>query len=204
MKAIIKTQNLVFKNFIFYKDIEIPKGQVSFLTGASGVGKSTLFKLINKTAIQSDGQIFYDDKNIEDYDATLLRKEIMLINQDPYLFSETIKGNFDEFYDYLEKPHISDDEIKKYLMLVSIDFDLTKNCDELSGGEKHRVFIAIHLSLKPKVILLDEPTSALDKNTSLLVIENVVKFCNKSEITLVVISHDNDIASKFSDKTISL
>ncbi len=204
MNHIITTKNLVFKDFIYYNDIEIPQGEVSFLTGASGAGKSTLFKLINKTADRSAGQIFYNGKSIDEYDPIELRSEIMLIGQDVYLFDMTIKQNFEQFYHYLEKPMISDDEIAVYLNLASVDFELDKKCSKLSGGEKQRVFIAIHLSLKPKVMLLDEPTSALDRNTGIDMIKNVVEFSRSSDITLVVVSHNDEITTEFSKNTIKI
>jgi putative ABC transport system ATP-binding protein len=202
--TIIKTENLAFENFIFYDDIEIKKDAVTFITGASGTGKSTLFRLINRTAKKSNGSIFFEGISIDDIDPITLRKSVMLIGQDPYLFDGDIKANFASYYSYLEKNMPSDDDITSYLHLLCLDFPLDKNCSELSGGEKQRLFIAIHLSLKPKVILLDEPTSALDQKTCLSVMDSIISYAKTHGITLLVISHNQAVARAYSQYTVRI
>jgi len=201
-KIIFKTKDLVFNDFIQFPNLEIPKNQVTFISGKSGSGKTTLFKLFNGTLTQSSGDIFYNNQNILDLDTIQLRKEVLLISQSVFLFDGNIKDNFIKFYEYRDETIPNDSEIKYFLDICSLDFPLDKDCEKMSGGEKQRLYIAIFLSFKPKVILLDEPTSALDEENSHIVIENILSFSRKNGITLLIVSHDNDLANDFADKMV--
>jgi putative ABC transport system ATP-binding protein len=203
-KAIFKTKNLVFNDLIHFPNINISKNQVTFISGKSGSGKTTLFKLFNGTLTQSSGDIFYNNENILDLDTINLRKEVLLISQSVFLFDGNIKDNFLEFYKYRGETIPSDDKIKDFLDICSLNFSLDKNCEEMSGGEKQRLYIAIYLSFKPKVILLDEPTSALDEENSQIVIGNIISFSKENDITLLIISHDQELTNDFADATVHI
>ena len=203
-EIIFKTKNLTFNDSIHFPNIEIPKNKVTFISGKSGSGKTTLFKLFNGTLTQSSGDIYYNNQNILDLDTISLRKEVLLISQDVFLFDGNIKDNFIEFYKYRDEPLLEDSEIKYFLDICSLPFPLDKNCEEMSGGEKQRLYIAIYLSFKPKVILLDEPTSALDEENSQIVIRNIISFSKENGITLLVISHDNELTNDFADKVVRI
>jgi len=201
-EIIFKTKNLVFNDFIHFPNLEIPKNKVTFISGKSGAGKTTLFKLFNGTLTQSSGDIFYNNKNILDLDTITLRKEVLLISQTIFLFDGNIKDNFITFYGYRGEEVPSDEKIKYFLDICALNFPLDKNCEEMSGGERQRLYIAIFLSFKPKVVLLDEPTSALDEENSHIVIENILSFSKENGITLLVVSHDNELANDFADKVV--
>jgi putative ABC transport system ATP-binding protein len=201
---IFKTKDLTFNDSIHFPNLEIPKNKVTFISGKSGSGKTTLFKLFNGTLTQSSGDIYYNNQNILDLDTITLRKEVLLISQDVFLFDGNIKDNFIEFYKYRGESLLEDGEIKYFLDICSLDFPLDKNCEEMSGGERQRLYIAIFLSFKPKVILLDEPTSALDEENSHIVIGNIISFSKENGITLLVISHDNELANDFADKVVHI
>lgn len=204
MDTILRTENLSIFDNIKYPEIKIKKNITTFLVGDSGCGKSTLLKLFNQTLNQNNGKIFYDNKNIEEYNTIDLRKEIMLVSQTSFLFDMTIRDNFIEFYKYREQQSPTDDEIRMYLDLCCADFDLDNTCETLSGGERQRVFAAINVSLKPSVLMLDEPTSALDELNAENVIANLKKFCKSNDITLIIISHDKRIAETYADEIITI
>lgn len=185
--------------FLTLKSLKI---KLHLCSGKSGSGKTTLFKLFNGTLTQSNGDIFYKNQNILDLDTINLRKEVLLISQAVFLFNGDIKGNFTKFYQYLDETVPNDSEIKYFLDLCSLDFQLDKDCGEMSGGERQRLYIAIFLSFKPKVILLDEPTSALDEKNSHVIIQNILSFSRRNEITLLIVSHDNELVSGFADKMV--
>ncbi len=90
------------------------------------------------------------------------------------------------------------------LSLCLIDFDLDKDCKNLSGGERHRVFLAICLSFMPSVILLDEPTSALDKETSINLFKNIKNFCKNNFISCISVCHSEELVEMFADEIIRL
>jgi len=193
-----------FKDIIHYPNIEIPQGGVTFICGESGCGKSTLLKLLNNTVSPAFGEILYAGKRIKDYDPVTLRREVLLCGQTTFLFGSTVLENFIEFYKYRDLSPISQDEINKYLKICAANFPLDASCVTMSGGERHRVFTSICLSLHPKVLLLDEPTSALDNTTSNTVMSNIKTFCNENNITLIVVSHNTALAQTYADSVIML
>lgn len=199
----IKTKDLIFKNKIEYPNIEIPKNKVTFIIGKSGCGKSSFLKLLNRTLKEEKGEIYYNSQNIKDLDVYLLRKEILLVGQEVFLFDGTIKENFIKYYSYVDKEVINDETMKYFLHLCDIDISLESKIKILSGGQKQRVFLAIFLSFTPKVLLLDEPTATLDESTSFLLFSNIIKFCKEKEITPIFISHSQKIIESFGENIIS-
>lgn len=196
--------NVNFKDIIGYAQIMIEEGETTFICGKSGSGKSTLLKLLNATVSADQGEILYRNKPIADYDTISLRREVTLVSQNVFLFDDTIRGNFQQFYGYREKEPPREAEMIKYLSLCMADFSLDANCRELSGGERQRVFISICLSLMPKVLMLDEPTSALDELTAVALMHRLKEYCIKKGISLIAISHDKTLAKRYADKIIDL
>ncbi len=201
---IINTQALTFIDTIKYQDIQIAKEKVSFIVGRSGSGKSSLLRLFNGTLSASSGDIYYKGNNIHDIDTIELRQEISLISQSVYLFDTDIRANFKEFYKYRNMDIPSDETMIKFLEICALDFPLDKDCMTMSGGERQRVYIAIFLSFLPKVLMLDEPTSALDKDNSDMVIKNILEFCKEEGITVIVVSHNDQLTEKFAENIIEI
>lgn len=158
--------------------------------------------MFNGMLSQSNGDIFYNDTNILDIETIKLRKEVSLISQSVFLFDGTIRENFNEFYNYRQEKAITNDEIKLFLDICCLDFSLDKHCNEMSGGEKQRLYIAIYLSFKPKVIMLDEPTSALDEENSHEIIKNILSFSKQNRITSIIVSHDKELSKSFADNIV--
>jgi len=202
--ALFSLKNVSFKDMIHYPDIEIPEKLATFICGESGSGKSTLLKLLNGVASPDGGEILYDGKPIGDYNPVLLRREVLLFGQSAYLFDGTIEENFAQYYSYRDLSPISAEEMQTYLSLCAAVFPLDAPCATMSGGERQRVFIAICLSLRPKVLLLDEPTSALDDMTANAVIANIKSFCLENEMTLIAVSHNRALVQPYADHTITL
>lgn len=201
---ILETRSLSFDEFIDYKDIKIEKNKSNFIVGKSGTGKSTLLKLFNGTLSSSSGSIFYSGKDISEVDTIILRQEILLISQTVFLFDMSVKENFKEYYSYRDLPLPSEEEMRFFLDLCSVPVSLESSCTTMSGGERQRVYTAIFLSFKPKVLMLDEPTSALDKQTGITVIKNILDFCRENEITVVAVSHDGNLTEKFAENIITI
>lgn len=202
--TILRAHNLSFQNTIFYPEITIEEHQPTFITGASGCGKSTFFRLLNATVENSGGTILYRGTNIGDIDSLELRKKVLLVNQNVYLFDGTIQENFREFYGFRQKAAPSKDEIEYYLQVCCVPFLEGTDCSILSGGERQRIFTAIFLSFMQDIILLDEPTAALDEKTAQKLMKNIVMHCEKRKITMLAISHDIKLVKKFAQKHIML
>lgn len=197
-------EDACFQDRISYPDIVIPSYDVTFLTGPSGVGKTTLLKLFNRTYSLSKGTIYYKRKNLLDYSPLLLRKEVLLVSQSVFLFNDTIEGNFKQFYAFREETPPESSEIKRFLSLCMLDFPLDKDCLTMSGGERQRAALAIYLSFQPSVLLLDEPTSALDEQNAFILMGNIVTHAKERKMTLIVVSHNGRLTDNYADCVISL
>ena len=204
MQSILSVQGLMFQTLIEYPTIEIPQTETTFIRGDSGSGKTTLFKLLNATISPSKGMILYQGQNIMDIDTVRLRREVLLVSQNVFLFDGTIRDNFAQFFNYREEVLIDESRMSYFLDLCCVDFALDAKCETLSGGERQRVSLAIHMSLSPTVLMLDEPTSALDESTAHRMLQQVKAFCQQNQITLLVICHDSQIVEAFADKIITL
>lgn len=200
---ILETKDLSFKG-IRYQDISIEENRVNFIVGRSGTGKSTLLRLFNGMLTPDTGVLTYRGEDIEKIDTIALRREILLISQSVYLFDATIRENFREFYGYRGMEIPMEEEMKDFLAMCRITFPLDKDCSNMSGGEKQRVYMAIYLSFLPKVVMLDEPTSALDKENGLEVIRKVIDFCKGKGITVLIVSHDGNLTQEFAENIITI
>lgn len=211
--------NINYKNVVSYEDFEIKVGRTTFITGKSGSGKTTLLKLLNNAISPTEGQVLchsnFNEKAVEDssdnnlvpiesFDSIFLRRNILLVSQSVFLFDSSIRSNFEQFYTFRELPPPKDNIIQSYLDICDASFSLDLNCNEMSGGERQRVFIAICLSLMPKVLMLDEPTSALDDVSANNLLTNIKKFCKENNITLLVICHNHELVEKYADEIVEI
>lgn len=201
---LFQTNDLVFGGLIRYGNLSIPAGKTTFITGESGSGKTTLFKLLNGVLSPSSGSILYRGRTLESLDPVSHRREVSLVAQEPYLFPGSIRDYFNAYYGYRELPAPSENEIQSFLSLFHLDFTPDSGTQTFSGGEKQRLCLAVFLSFKPRVLLLDEPTSALDGATGEIVLAGTVRFCRENGMELAVISHNRDLAAKFSQNTLYL
>ena len=201
---ILRAVDVGFRNVLKYPELGIEEGKASFLHGPSGCGKSTLLRLFNGVLSPDEGRLFYDENDIATLDTIALRREVLLVGQDVFLFSETISENFRLFSDFLDVPAPEENEIRTFLRLCDAEFPLETPCDTLSGGERQRVFLALGLSRRPRVLMLDEPTSALDHATARRVMSRVLEFCRENQITVLAVSHDDEILAEFADTVLEL
>ena len=201
---LFQASNLTCQGNLIYNNIKIEKGKVNFIVGESGCGKSTFLKTLNNFISPVAGDLFYNGKPIEEYDPITLRREVSLVSQEPFLYDESILENFNTFYSLREAP-VPDKEYISYITdLCSVNVPLDQNASTLSGGERQRVYISIFLSFCPKVILFDEPTSALDEKNSHRIMNNIIEFCKKKDIDIVIVSHDKTIVEEFCENKIEM
>lgn len=194
--------NIEFRKTIFSYDKEnvlnkiefkIEKNQTIGIVGKSGVGKTTIFNLINKLYSVSNNQIFIDNVDINMLDEKTIRENIATITQNPYIFNMSIKDNLK-----IVKPSITDEEIKEKCKLCLLDEyveTLDKKYDTLvgengvilSGGLKQRLAIARALIKNSKIILLDEATSSMDNETQDYIQKSIKKI--RKDYTILIIAH---------------
>ena len=201
---LFKANRLCFFETICFANIAIPAGRTTFVTGPSGTGKSTLLRLFNGVLSPTHGEIFYNGKNLKELDTIDLRQRVLLVSQAVFLFEGTIRDNFMAFYEHRELPAPSDDVIAEFLTVCCLPFAPDASCNNMSGGEKQRLYLAIFLSFRPEVLMLDEPTSALDETTARRVMGNILDYCRKEKITVIAVSHDKALTEKFAENILAL
>ncbi|MCF8000563.1 MAG: ATP-binding cassette domain-containing protein [Halanaerobiales bacterium] len=198
-------KNVEYKNIIKVDNLKINEGEITCIVGRSGGGKSTFLKLLNNMISSDSGTIKFKEKEINDYNPIKLRREVLMLPQNPVIFSGNIRDNFAITLQYNDQYEMSDEKYEQLLKKVGLhELDLDDEAEKLSGGEKQRLALARILLLDPDVLLLDEPSSALDEETERLIIEMVVDCINEKNGTLVMVTHSKDIAKKYGDRIITI
>jgi putative ABC transport system ATP-binding protein len=205
---IIKTDNLTKKygngdaEVVAIKDIniKIKKGSITAVVGESGSGKSTLLHCIAALDDPTSGLVMFKDKDIyslsEEQRSILRRKSFGFIFQSFNLIPVMNVYENITFPVLLDKNQIDKTYIDSVIEKLGIMDKMNKYPNQLSGGQQQRVAIARALANRPEVIFADEPTGNLDSKTTAEVVE-ILEFCVREfGQTLVMITHDNDIASK--------
>lgn len=180
---------LVLKNI----NLDIKAGSTVAIMGATGAGKSSLINLIGRYYDTCKGSIKIDGIDIKEYNLEFLRKNMAIVPQETFLFSETILNNIK-----FSNENASFEEIKEASKLACANefiegLELGYNTEigergiGLSGGQKQRIAIARALVRKAKILILDDSTSALDMETEHELLKNLSN--RKHESTTFIIAH---------------
>ena len=190
-------------------NLSIETGTTVALTGPSGSGKSTLLNLISGIEDASSGSIIINDQMINDLNQNELcnfrNQNIGMIFQFFNLINDlTVIEN-------ISLPLLMRGINKKSIMKtvgnlidsIGLRDRASYTTNLLSGGEAQRVAIARALVTKPSIILADEPTGNLDKKNTTNIIDILIQLCKENKSTLIMVTHDNDLLTKF-DKTYTI
>ncbi len=169
------------KPLIHHLSFTVKKGDRIFVEGPSGIGKSTLMKLIMKEIVPQAGSIHVNSTNIKEISTKDYYKHISTVPQDFFIFHGTKFDNITFRHSYSHRNHILDADFIK-----EIPEDNVTNC---SGGEKQRILFARAMMRDADLLILDEPTSALDERTKLKMMNYLNNPENKDKI-IFVISHE--------------
>jgi lipoprotein-releasing system ATP-binding protein len=191
-------------------NLEIPKSSAIAVEGVSGSGKSTLLQLIGTLDKPSSGNIKYNGVDIfkkdDEFIAKFRNKEIGFVFQFHYLlndFNAVENVMIPGLINGLDKQDCYDAACSM-LETLGLANRLNHRPGELSGGEQQRVAIARSILLKPSVILADEPTGNLDHKTGSDIIDIFFKLNQEYDITIIVVTHNAYVSSKFNKKIVLL
>lgn len=198
-KEITAIENLTFA---------IDKGELVFLAGPSGAGKTTILKLISGITTSTSGNVIVHNINLNKINynkRTLIRHHIGIIFQDhKILMDRSVFKNVClplEILGYAKKE--TDHRVAIALEKVGLEHKIHAHPIELSGGEQQRLCIARAIIHKPKIIIADEPTANLDKDNALKIIE-LLKSFHKAGTTIIISAHDEGILTDYGKRIIRI
>jgi D-methionine transport system ATP-binding protein len=196
-----------FRTLLTNISVAIAKGQKTALIGATGSGKTTFLRLLNRLIDPSAGNILWNGKNIQEIPIQTLRRKVLLVSQEPSLLGMTVSEAiaYPLQLQNLPKSEI-DSRLQKWLGKLQIDRQLLNRSElELSLGQRQWVAIARALVMEPEILLLDEPTSSLDRGLSHLLLDTLTELTQLTPpVTVVMINHQLDLVQTWCDRLICL
>lgn len=188
---------------VLYRDISfaLQQGEILFVRGPSGVGKSLLLRSLAHLDPFDCGSIALDGKSAEEWTVPKWRSLVTYVHQQRI----SLRGNPSEFWWRVQQFRAQHGRPRGDLPALIHDLGLEQGVlnqpwTELSGGQAQRVQLAIALALRPKVLLLDEPTSSLDPESTRRV-ERAVRACGSA---VVWVSHDPEQPSRVGGRILTL
>jgi tungstate transport system ATP-binding protein len=173
--------------------LDLKKGIIYALAGPNGSGKTTLLEILSLLNSPTAGTVIYNNRPV-DFSAShlhTLRREIVLVQQNPVLFTTTVYKNLEFGLKIRGIPKDERDRIiAESLDLVGLRDFTQSQAHKLSGGETQRVAIAQALAVSPKVLLCDEPFASVDVENQAAIINILRQVNDLKNITIVFTTHD--------------
>ncbi len=198
-------------------DLDIGPGGLTAIIGASGTGKSTLIRCINRLVEPTAGSIVFQGQDLVRLDRSALRearRQIGMVFQE-YNLVERLSvmenllcgrlGYVSPWNAFIRRyPQDDIERAFELLKVVGLEGFEHRRADGLSGGQRQRVGIARAVMQNPRLLLADEPTSSLDPRTSVDIMQLLVSIGNSLNVPVVVNMHDVDLARRFAHRIIGM
>ncbi|MEO6034072.1 MAG: ATP-binding cassette domain-containing protein [Verrucomicrobiota bacterium] len=183
-------------------DFEVERGEIFFIMGPSGSGKSVLLKHIIGLETPDEGEILIEGESIQSPDVMDKYRMAMVFQSGALLNSLTVGENVGL---YLAEHRLNSSEEIQRIVAEKLELVGLKGLEdrwpgELSGGMKKRAAIARALVVEPQLILYDEPTSELDPLMAVTIGEEILNLQKRTQVTSIVVSHDRDLAFGIADR----
>ncbi len=190
--------------------LSIKAGEMVGLLGPNGSGKTTLIKLASGILKPGQGEIKLDGSNLGRLSRKSIARSVAVVPQQfniPFAFTTTevvMLGRTPFFRAFAEGGEVDKQFVSNALALVGISELKGRRFDELSGGERQKVILAMALAQQPKLLLLDEPTVHLDITHQVEILELVRRLNVERGLTVIAAMHDLNLASLYFDRLILL
>lgn len=201
------TNESVLKNISF----EVGTGEMFGVLGPNGSGKTTLLKILSGILPIQDGEVFVKGKRLQDYTTKQLARMVAVLSQHSlqsfsYTVKETVSlGRYAHKQGWFQSWNKEDEEIvQRVMMQTGVSRLQNKQIQELSGGEKQRVFLAQALAQEPEILLLDEPTNHLDLSYQKELLDLLKTWTVENGLTVLSIFHDLNLAGLYCDRLLLL
>lgn len=188
----------------------IQKGKITTIIGPNGCGKSTLLKTIGRILHQKSGRVYLQELDMKSLSTKDIAKRLALLSQSPVAPAQL---KVEELISYGRFPHRKnigtlskkDIEIIEWAMKVTKTIEFrSRDIDQLSGGQRQKVWLAMALAQETEILLLDEPTTYLDMAHQLEMLKIVEELNKKHRCTIVMVLHDINHAARFSHELIAM
>lgn len=176
------------------------------IIGPNGVGKSTLVKCLNQLLMPDEGRIRLNHRDLEDMHLGEISRKIGFVpvaTNDTFstgVLDTVLMGRFPHRHHSSKEKDIT--IALESLKALDIEELALRNVNEISAGQRQRVAIAKGIAQEPEVLILDEPTANLDARHQIIVTKLMHKISAEKGMTVIMISHDLNIASKYADSVI--
>ena len=194
------------------KIFEIPtfsirSGRIYSLTGPNGAGKTTLLKILAFLDRPSSGEIRFCDRMVSQVDSELLelRRQVVMVDQSPLLFTRTVAGNVGFGLKLRKIPSAERRKrVVEALEQVGMEKFLRSEAHRLSGGETKRVALARALAIRPKVLLCDEPTANVDSENQRIILDILANINRREKTSIIFSTHYQSLEQQLAHSSLHL
>lgn len=184
----------------------VERGEFIGIIGPNGAGKSTLLKTISRVIHPKSGHVSIGEEDIFKMPLKEFAKSVAFVGQDtqvafPFTVSEIVlMGRFPYLRVFQSESKEDLDAVHQALTVTDCTNFVSRPIDQLSAGERQRVFIAKALAQNPRLILLDEPTSHLDISHQIQILDILKELSEANGISMISVFHDLNLASEYCDR----
>lgn len=197
-------QNVEAADVFEMEDVCLESSAIS-IEGQSGSGKSTLLRLLNNLDSPTTGRIFFKKEQLTDISPQQLRKQVVMVPQNPVLFDGDIQDNLLIGHNFSKEAKPREAKLKEMLDNLWLDKALHTKASELSGGEMQRLSLGRVLLLsQAEVYLLDEPSSDLDDRTGRHVMKFFIETAQQQGKQTIMVTHDKTITEQFATADLNM
>ncbi|WP_411698448.1 ABC transporter ATP-binding protein [Conyzicola sp.] len=191
-------------------DLELPAGRITVIVGANACGKSTLLKTLARLIKPTSGAVVLDGKQISEVHTKQLARTLGLLPQQPIapegIAVADLVGRGRHPHQKLFRSWTTDDDraVVEALEATGVADLADRSVDELSGGQRQKVWIAMALAQQTDILLLDEPTTFLDIAHQVEVLDLLTDLNRRQGTTIVIVLHDLNLAIRYADTLVAV